>query len=76
MSMCAYRYDQTSARVKGLENQAIRLSGEARDESKMSEGMLKNIATMERNLPTSLKVRAAVRRQNLFQKTVPRKLPK
>ncbi|GAA6228356.1 laminin subunit gamma-2 [Lates japonicus] len=48
-------YDQTSAQVKGLENQAIRLSGEARDESKMSEGMLKNIATMERNLPTSLK---------------------
>ncbi|XP_040911632.1 laminin subunit gamma-2 [Toxotes jaculatrix] len=48
-------YDQTSAQVKGLENQAIRLSSEARDESKMADGMLKNIANMERNIPTSLK---------------------
>ncbi|XP_035489050.2 laminin subunit gamma-2 [Scophthalmus maximus] len=48
-------FDQTSARVKGLEQHATRLSGEARDESKMADGMLKNIASMERNIPTSLK---------------------
>lgn len=48
-------YDQTSARVKGLENQASRLSGEARDESKMADGMLKDIASMERGIPPSLK---------------------
>ncbi|XP_040002374.1 laminin subunit gamma-2 [Xiphias gladius] len=48
-------YDQTSAQAKGFENQAIRLSGEARDESKMADGMLKNIANMERKIPTSLK---------------------
>ncbi|XP_029381415.1 laminin subunit gamma-2 isoform X1 [Echeneis naucrates] len=48
-------YDQTSAQVKAMENQAIRLSSEARDESKMADGMLKNIASMERNIPGSLK---------------------
>ncbi|XP_026169484.1 laminin subunit gamma-2 [Mastacembelus armatus] len=48
-------YDQTSARVKGLENQAIQLSGEARAESKMADGMLKNIGNMERSIPWSLK---------------------
>ncbi|XP_074505941.1 laminin subunit gamma-2 [Sebastes fasciatus] len=48
-------YDKTSAQVKGLENQATRLSGEARDESKMADGMLKDIAAMERNIPSSLK---------------------
>ncbi|XP_035025549.1 laminin subunit gamma-2 [Hippoglossus stenolepis] len=48
-------FDQASARVKGLEDHAIRLSGEAKDESKMADGMLKNIASMERNIPTSLK---------------------
>lgn len=51
-----FRYDQTSARVKGFENQASRLSGEARDESKMADGMLKDIASMERGIPPSLKV--------------------
>ncbi|XP_035526875.1 laminin subunit gamma-2 [Morone saxatilis] len=48
-------YDQTSAQVKGLENQATRLSSEARDESKMADGMLKDIANMERGIPSSLK---------------------
>ncbi|XP_036940529.1 laminin subunit gamma-2 [Acanthopagrus latus] len=48
-------YDQTSARVKGLENQASRLSSEARDESKMADSMLKDIANMERGIPQSLK---------------------
>ncbi|KAG7222915.1 hypothetical protein INR49_015981 [Caranx melampygus] len=48
-------YDQTSAKVKGMENQAIRLSSEARDESKMAEGMLRTIANMEQNLPASLR---------------------
>lgn len=44
--------------MKGLENQATRLSGEARDESKMADGMLKDIANMERDIPSSLKVSA------------------
>lgn len=42
--------------MKGLENHASRLSGEARDESKMADGMLKDIATMEQEIPPSLKV--------------------
>ncbi|XP_044075483.1 laminin subunit gamma-2 [Siniperca chuatsi] len=48
-------YEQTSAQVKGLENQATRLSSEARDESKMADGMLKDITRMERDIPSSLK---------------------
>ncbi|KAM7399987.1 hypothetical protein PAMA_004603 [Pampus argenteus] len=48
-------YDQTSTQVKGFENQAIRLSSEARDESKMADSMLKAIATMEQDIPSSLK---------------------
>nr|XP_046265365.1 laminin subunit gamma-2 [Scatophagus argus] len=48
-------YDQTSAQVKALENQGTRLSSEARAESKMAEGMLKDIASMERDIPSSLK---------------------
>ncbi|XP_068605004.1 laminin subunit gamma-2 [Brachionichthys hirsutus] len=48
-------YDRTSAQAKSLENQATRLSDEARDESKMAGGMLKDIANMERDLPSSLK---------------------
>nr|XP_040028365.1 laminin subunit gamma-2 [Gasterosteus aculeatus aculeatus] len=47
-------YDKNSAQVKGLENQATRLSGEAADESNMANGMLKEIANMERNLPLPL----------------------
>lgn len=51
-----FRYDEASAQVKGLENQAIQLSGEARDESKMAAVMLKDITNMERGIPSSLKV--------------------
>ncbi|XP_060940860.1 laminin subunit gamma-2 [Limanda limanda] len=48
-------FDQASARVKGLEDQAVRVGGEAKEESKMADGMLKAIANMERNIPTPLK---------------------
>lgn len=48
-------YDETSARVKSLENQGTRLSDEARDESKMADSMLKDIANMERNIPPAVK---------------------
>ncbi|XP_054870473.1 laminin subunit gamma-2 [Amphiprion ocellaris] len=48
-------YDQTSAQVKGLEDQATRLSSEAKDESKMAAGMLKDITSMERNIPSPMK---------------------
>ncbi|XP_039858426.1 laminin subunit gamma-2 isoform X1 [Simochromis diagramma] len=47
-------YEQTSAQVKGFENQAKRLSSDAIEESKMADGMLKDIANMEQNLPPSL----------------------
>lgn len=65
-------YDQTSARVKGFENQATRLSTEARGESKMADSMLKDIANMERDIPPSLKdeVSAMVSRVGDLQKTV------
>lgn len=53
-----FRYDQASAQAKGLENQATRLSSEARDESKMADSMLKDITNMERGIPSSLKVAA------------------
>lgn len=53
-----FRYDQASAQVKGLENQATQLSSEARDESKMADSMLKDITNMERGIPSSLKVAA------------------
>lgn len=56
--MSVFRYDQTSAQVKGLENQASRVSTEARSESKMAENMLKGIASMEQSIPSSLKVTA------------------
>ncbi|KAF3698526.1 Laminin subunit gamma-2 [Channa argus] len=48
-------YDLTSAQVKGLENQASRVSSDARGESKMADGMLKDIASMERSIPSDLK---------------------
>ncbi|TKS79273.1 Laminin subunit gamma-2 [Collichthys lucidus] len=50
-----FRYDQTSNQVRSLEDQASRLSGEARDESKMADGMLKDITRMEQSIPPSLK---------------------
>ncbi|XP_068197804.1 laminin subunit gamma-2 [Antennarius striatus] len=49
------KYDGTSAQVKTMENQAIRLSDEAKDESKTAEDMLKDITNMERGIPSSLK---------------------
>lgn len=52
------RYDQASAQVKAMEKQATRLSGEARDESKMSNSLLKDIDDMERNVPSALEVTA------------------
>lgn len=51
-----FRYDEALAQVKGLENQAIKLSGEARDESKMAAVMLKDITNMERGIPSPLEV--------------------
>lgn len=50
------RYEQASAQVRGLERQAGRLSSAAREESKMADSMLKDIANMERSVPPSLKV--------------------
>lgn len=69
--MSVFRYDQTSAQVKGLENQASRVSAEAKDESKMAENMLKGIASMEQSIPSSLKVTANSRfSQDLLQKLI------
>ncbi|KAL3055765.1 hypothetical protein OYC64_018452 [Pagothenia borchgrevinki] len=48
-------HDKTSAQVKSLENQGVRLSDQAKDESKTSDGMLKDIANMERSIPADLK---------------------
>lgn len=50
------RYDDTSSRVKSLESQAARLSGEAKGESKIADGMLKEIARLEKEIPSPLKV--------------------
>ncbi|KAJ4922437.1 hypothetical protein JOQ06_022933 [Pogonophryne albipinna] len=47
-------HDKTSAQVKSLENQGVRLSDQAKDESKTSGGMLKDIANMERSIPADL----------------------
>ncbi|XP_078121302.1 laminin subunit gamma-2 [Sander vitreus] len=65
-------YDKNSAAVKGLENQATRLSTEAGNESKMADGMLKDIANMERSIPSSLKgqVDAMVSRLDDVKKSV------
>lgn len=41
-----------------MENQAIQLSSEARDESRMADSILKDVANMERGIPASLKVAA------------------
>lgn len=50
------RYEQASAKVRGLEEQAGHLSSAARKESKMADSMLKDIGDMERSVPPSLKV--------------------
>lgn len=60
------RYEQTSAQVKGFENQAKRLSSDAIEESKMADGILKDIANMEQNLPPSLQVMAVERTDSSF----------
>lgn len=62
MAFCFFRYDQASAQAKGLENQATRLSSEARDESNMADNMLKDISNIEQFIPSSLKVVA----QNVY----------
>ncbi|XP_034559049.1 laminin subunit gamma-2 [Notolabrus celidotus] len=49
------KYDQNSAKVRGLENRALGLSGDAKGESKLSESMLRDISNMERSIPESLK---------------------
>ncbi|KAM9321928.1 laminin subunit gamma-2 isoform 2-T2 [Pholidichthys leucotaenia] len=51
-------YDQASAQVKVLEKDAKRHSGDAKNEIKMANGMLMDIADLERNLPPSLKNKA------------------
>ncbi|KAM4728868.1 laminin subunit gamma-2 [Anableps anableps] len=48
-------YDQTSAHVRSLENQAGNLSENAILESKMADSMLKDISRLEKNLPPSMK---------------------
>ncbi|XP_070830602.1 laminin subunit gamma-2 [Chaetodon trifascialis] len=70
-------YDQTSAQVKGLESQATRLSAEAKDETRMADGMLKDIANMERGIPSSLKegVDAMVSRLGDLKEKVDRDIP-
>ncbi|XP_061587531.1 laminin subunit gamma-2 [Cololabis saira] len=47
-------YGQTSARVKGLQDRGTRLGEEAADESKLADGMLRDIASMERRVPPPL----------------------
>lgn len=59
LAVCVSRYDQTSAQVKALENQAVRVSAEATDESKMADSMLKDIARLQRDIPSGLAVTAA-----------------
>lgn len=49
------QYDENSAKVKALENQATRLGNVAEDEIKMSGDTMKQIASMEQNLPDPLK---------------------
>lgn len=53
-----FRYDQTSAQVKGLENQATRLSSEAREENILTNNMQKKITILEQEIPSALKVMA------------------
>ncbi|XP_061653355.1 laminin subunit gamma-2 isoform X1 [Phyllopteryx taeniolatus] len=47
-------YDGMPARVKGLENRAIRVGGEATDESNKAKGMLEDISRMARDIPPAL----------------------
>ncbi|KAM3866132.1 laminin subunit gamma-2 [Diretmus argenteus] len=65
-------YDESSSQVKVLQNQAARLSGEARDESRMADDMLKQMAGVERGIPSGLKVEvdAAVTRLDGLEEEV------
>ncbi|XP_061695362.1 laminin subunit gamma-2 isoform X2 [Syngnathoides biaculeatus] len=47
-------YDGMAARVKGLDDRAIRLGGEATDESNKATGMLEDISRMARDIPLAL----------------------
>lgn len=55
--MFVFRYEQTAAQVKGLENRAERLSTEARDEHMLANNMHKDITRLEQDIPSTLKVR-------------------
>lgn len=59
-SVLVFRYDQTSAQVKNLENRAQHLSGEAREETTVATNMLKDVTTLEQDLPSALKVPSQV----------------
>ncbi|XP_038125963.1 laminin subunit gamma-2 [Cyprinodon tularosa] len=48
-------YDQKSADVKNLEKQAVGVSDDASQESKMANSMLKDISRLEKSLPASMK---------------------
>lgn len=50
------RYKQASAQVKGLQKEAGKLSSAAKEESKTAADALKDIANLEREIPSSLKV--------------------
>lgn len=54
-------YNQISDQVQSLENQAKEQSDEAQKESRMADGLLKDIAKLEQTLPPSLKVKPVQR---------------
>lgn len=54
--MVLLRYDQASAKVRGLEKEAGKLSSAAKEESRTAGEALKDIAKMERSIPLTLKV--------------------
>lgn len=54
--MVLLRYKQASAKVKGLQKEAGKLSSAAKEESKTAADALKDIANLEREIPSSSKV--------------------
>ncbi|KAF7641991.1 hypothetical protein LDENG_00266740 [Lucifuga dentata] len=50
-------YEDASSRVKVLESRAAQLGGDAKSESKMADGMLKEISRLEKEIPSSLQVK-------------------
>lgn len=54
--MVLLSYKQASAQVKGLQKEAGKLSSAAKEESKVAADALKDIANLEREIPSSLKV--------------------